>query len=131
MPPKFTFPSRNIGSSPSMLTIFPGTARHIPFTPFSMLAPPRFSRRRDYLSQRDAAVVRRNALMPVRAVAFFPQPPDSAFDEVSVLKTSDGKSYFLFTHSPRDCDDAFHHGVVKLRRDFTGRDASTDIVDDA
>src|SRR5262249_40595312 len=89
------------------------------------------SRRRDYLSQRDAAVVRRNALMPVRAKAFFSQPPDSAFGEVFVLKTSAGQNYFLFTHAPRDGDDAFNHRVVKLRRDFFGRDASTDIVDDA
>src|SRR5262245_59870871 len=131
MPPKFTFPSRNIGSAPSMVTIFPGIARHIPFIPFSMLAPPRFSRRRDYLSQRDAAVVRRNALMPVRAEAFCQQPHDSAFGEVFVLKTSAGQNYFFFTHAPRDGDDAFNHSVVKLRRDFFGRDASTDVVDGA
>src|SRR5262245_30456059 len=122
--------------------------RHIPSPPFSILAPPRFSRRRDsraaailapprfsrrrdYLSKRDAAVVRRNALMPVRAEAFFPQPPDSAFAEVFVLKTSAGQSYFLFTHAPRDGDDAFNHRVVKLRRDFSGRDSSTDVADDA
>ena len=69
--------------------------------------------------------------MPVRAEAFFSQPPDSAFGEIFVLKTSAGQNHFLFTHAPRDGDDAFNHRVVKLRRDFSGRDASTDIVDDA
>src|SRR6266498_344799 len=124
-PPKFTSPARRIGSSPSTLTIFPGTARHIR----SLLS--QGSRRRDYLSQRNSAVIRRDALMPVRPEAFVSQTPDGALGQIVVLKTSAGQRHSLFAPAPRDGADVFSHCVVKLRRDYSGRDSAPYVPDDA
>src|SRR5262245_43560725 len=114
-PPKFTFPARRIGSSPSMLMIFPGTARHIR----SLLS--QGSRRRDYLSQRDAAVIRRDALMPVGSKAFISQTSDGAFGQIFILKTSAGQRHSLFAHAPRDSDDHLGKSIVKFRGDAADR----------
>src|SRR5262245_9874255 len=81
------------------------------------------SRRCDYLSQRDAAVIRRDTLMPIRTKALVSQTADDAFGQVFVLKTSAGQRHFLFAHAPRDGDDVFNHRVVKLRRDYADWDA--------
>src|SRR5512136_2512389 len=105
-----------MGSSPLMLSILPGTARHIlslrshcPLptvlrssgagvspavcrqarTPAPLSAThcllPTTSSRHD-LPERDAAVVGRNPLVPVRAEPLLPQPPDGPFGEVTVLE---------------------------------------------
>src|ERR1700733_2490969 len=110
MPPKSTLPMRHKGSSPVTLVIFPGMARHI------FCGTLRFGT--DYgkdLSQRNAAVVGRNALMPIGPKPFLFQPLDRSLCEIAVLKTAARQCHPLFANAAGGGNDGFHQGVVKLR----------------
>src|SRR5271166_5065056 len=100
------------GSSPLMLRTFPGMARHMVLFQVEIVS------RRKNLSERDAAVIRRHALMPVWLEFFRAQPRHGAFSEVTVLKTAAAQSYACQSRYFSDGDHCLGQRVVEFRGNF-------------
>src|SRR5258708_21283558 len=105
MPPKLTLPVRVSGSSPLMLIIFPGTARHIIVCSSVRASRLIFDGCGGLLAGRDSAVVVRDALMAVRAEAFGAQALNGVVGKVAILETAARHEVPLFANAPVHGDD--------------------------
>src|SRR5579872_4508540 len=70
------------------------------------------------LSQRDAAVVGRDALVPMRTKTFLPQPGDGSLGEIPILETSAGQRHLPPSHALGHRDRSFDQRVMKLGGNF-------------
>src|SRR4051812_43697592 len=105
MPPKSTLPVRESGSSPAMLGIFPGMAKHMLSFACCLL---RVAKRRSDLAEGDAAIIGWDALMPKRIKVFFAKPTNQTLCEIAALKASTRYRDLLFADSFRNLNHAFH-----------------------
>ena len=67
------------------------------------------------LSQGDPAVIRRDALRPVRPESFPGQPGVGPFGQIAVLEAAAGKRHLGVSHPPGHGHDDLGQGVVKFR----------------
>src|SRR3954447_10846307 len=102
MPPKLTRPRRSSGSSPAIVKIFPGTAKHI-----SGCSVKRTAHGQD-LPQSNSTIIRRHPTMPVRMKSRPSQADHGALGEIFILKTSAGQDDILIAGVPGDLEDHFH-----------------------
>jgi len=86
--------------------------------------------RRKNLSQRDAAVIRGHALMPIRLQLFGAQPADNPLGQIPVLKTAAAQRHARLAESAGDLHDRLGQRVVKLRRNFTNSNPAFHIKHD-
>jgi len=73
------------------------------------------------LSERDAAVVRWNPLVPVRAESFTLQTPHRAFRKIGVLKAPAGQNNALLSDASGRFKDYGCQRIMERRRNFPDR----------
>ena len=69
--------------------------------------------RGDDLAKRDAAVVGRNALVPIGAKTFFLQTLDGTLRQVTVLKAAAGQDDSLLADPLRNSNDGLGQSIVE------------------
>jgi hypothetical protein len=74
--------------------------------------------RGDDLAERDAAVVRRNALVPIGAKTFFLQTLDGTLRQATVLKAAAGQDDSLLADPLRNSNDGLGQSIVKAGGDL-------------
>src|SRR5579859_7816224 len=105
MPPKLTLPVRVSSSSPLMLIIFPGTARHMGVCSLVRVARTIVDGCGGDLAGRDSTVVGQDALMPVWVETFGCQALDGMFGQVAILETAARQDDPLLADAPSYAND--------------------------
>src|SRR5262249_25254598 len=75
--------------------------------------------RRYRLTQRNSAIVRRYALMPIRRKAVLPESSHRTLRQVTILKTAACQQYARFSDTPCNMHNHLDQGVVEFRRDYS------------
>ena len=84
----------------------------------------------DDLAQGDAAVVGRDALVPIGAKARFPQALDGALGQITVLEAAARKDDAWLANLLRDGRYDLGKGVMEPRRDLGGGKAAFQVRED-
>src|ERR1035437_9643547 len=124
MPPKLILPMRDNGSSPVMLSIFPGMARHIFDLRFTIYDFMLRTKGGNDLTESNPTIVWRNALMPIRLESFRSQSPHRPFGQITILKTAAAQHHApladFFCHS--------HHGFSQRIMKLHGNPAGVNVL---
>src|SRR5256885_1890664 len=107
-PPKSTLPVRSHSVFSRTSMILPGIARHMRFLPVIAGG--------HNLTEGDATVARRNALMPVWRKSFLRQAFPRAFEQTPIEKTAAGQDHTPLANTPGHGANCFDQARMKPRR---------------